>query len=163
MDGGQSSCTCLMTIDCMAVPVRWYGVQPYNRWWQQAVPLIFVITVGLPTIPLLNPQFSIVNIPLFITLKIGSFTVAIFGSFLATFDLLFSSFLFVWQKNDQKVTKEEMKNVRATPKSNSVDNVRALQGDTTVLEDVIKLWWRWDNNRTSVDKGFSTHSRWWES
>ena len=29
--------------------------------------------------------------------------------------------------------------VRATPKSNSVDNVRALQGDATVLEDAIKL------------------------
>ena len=29
--------------------------------------------------------------------------------------------------------------VRATPKSNSVDNVRALQGDATVLEDMIKL------------------------
>ena len=29
--------------------------------------------------------------------------------------------------------------VRATPKSNSVDNVRALQGDATVLETTIKL------------------------
>ena len=29
--------------------------------------------------------------------------------------------------------------VRATPKSNSVDNVQALQGDATVLEKVIKL------------------------
>ena len=29
--------------------------------------------------------------------------------------------------------------VRATPKSNSVDNVRALQGDATVLEKTIKL------------------------
>ena len=29
--------------------------------------------------------------------------------------------------------------VRATPKSNSMDNVRALQGDTMVLEDAIKL------------------------
>ena len=29
--------------------------------------------------------------------------------------------------------------VRATPKSNSVDIVRALQGDATVLEDAIKL------------------------
>ena len=29
--------------------------------------------------------------------------------------------------------------VRATPKSNSVDNVWALQGDATVLEKVIKL------------------------
>ena len=29
--------------------------------------------------------------------------------------------------------------VRATPKSNSVDNVRALQGDATVLEKAIKL------------------------
>ena len=29
--------------------------------------------------------------------------------------------------------------VRATPKSNSVDKVRALQGDATVLEDAIKL------------------------
>ena len=29
--------------------------------------------------------------------------------------------------------------VRATPKSNSVDNVRALQGDATVLENAIKL------------------------
>ena len=29
--------------------------------------------------------------------------------------------------------------VRATPKSNSVDNVRALQGDAMVLEDAIKL------------------------
>ena len=32
-----------------------------------------------------------------------------------------------------------MRAVRATPKSNSVDNVRALQGDATVLEDAIKL------------------------
>ena len=29
--------------------------------------------------------------------------------------------------------------VRATPKSNSVDDVRALQGDATVLEDAIKI------------------------
>ena len=29
--------------------------------------------------------------------------------------------------------------VRATPKSNCVDNVRALQGDATVLEKTIKL------------------------
>ena len=29
--------------------------------------------------------------------------------------------------------------VRATPKSNSVDNVRAIQGDATVLEKTIKL------------------------
>ena len=29
--------------------------------------------------------------------------------------------------------------VKATPKSNSVDNVRALQGDATVLENAIKL------------------------
>ena len=29
--------------------------------------------------------------------------------------------------------------VRATPKSNSVDNVQALQGDATVLEKAIKL------------------------
>ena len=29
--------------------------------------------------------------------------------------------------------------VRATPKSNSVDNVRALQGDAMVLENAIKL------------------------
>ena len=29
--------------------------------------------------------------------------------------------------------------VRATPKSNSVDNMRALQGNATVLEDAIKL------------------------
>ena len=35
--------------------------------------------------------------------------------------------------------KAELKPVRATPKSNSVDNVQALQGDATVLEDVIKL------------------------
>ena len=53
--------------------------------------------------------------------------------------------------------------VRATPKSNSVDNVRALQGDTTVLEKTIKLWWERDNNRTLVDEGGSSHNRWWES
>ena len=53
--------------------------------------------------------------------------------------------------------------VRATPKSNSVDNVRALQGDATVLEKAIKLWWEWDNNRTLVDEGGSSHNRWWES
>ena len=29
--------------------------------------------------------------------------------------------------------------VRATPKSNSMDNMWALQGDATVLEDAIKL------------------------
>ena len=34
---------------------------------------------------------------------------------------------------------EESQCVRATPKSNSVDNVRALQGDATVLEKGIKL------------------------
>ena len=53
--------------------------------------------------------------------------------------------------------------VRATPKSNSVDNVRALQGDATVLEKAIKLWWERDNNRTLVDEGGSSHNRWWES
>ena len=53
--------------------------------------------------------------------------------------------------------------VRATPKSNSVDNMRALQGDATVLEKAIKLWWERDNNRTLVDEGGSSHYRWWES
>jgi len=33
----------------------------------------------------------------------------------------------------------DVHDVRATPKSNSVDNVRALQGDATVLEKTIKL------------------------
>ena len=32
-------------------------------------------------------------------------------------------------------------NVRATPKSNSVDNVRALQGNATAFKYTIKLWW----------------------
>src|ERR1700679_3100481 len=31
MDGGRLSHTHLMTVDCMAVPIRWYGVQPYYR------------------------------------------------------------------------------------------------------------------------------------
>ena len=37
------------------------------------------------------------------------------------------------------LTEIEKPVVRATPKSNSVDNVRALQGDATVLEKTIKL------------------------
>jgi hypothetical protein len=30
MDGGQSSRTHLMTVNCMAVPIRRYSVQPYG-------------------------------------------------------------------------------------------------------------------------------------
>ena len=60
-------------------------------------------------------------------------------------------------------TMQDQITVRATPKSNTVDNVRALQGDATVLEQTIKLWWERDNNRTLVDEGGSTHYRWWES
>ena len=41
--------------------------------------------------------------------------------------------------HDVLSTAEEDIIVRATPKSNSVDNVRALQGDATVLENAIKL------------------------
>ena len=40
--------------------------------------------------------------------------------------------------DDILIYSEDM-TVRATPKSNSVDNVRALQGDATVLEKAIKL------------------------
>ena len=48
-----------------------------------------------------------------------------------------------WEKGHRSEKFSEVKksgeSVRATPKSNSVDNVRALQGDATVLEDAIKL------------------------
>ena len=40
---------------------------------------------------------------------------------------------------DEDSPKPDCIAVRATPKSNSGDNVRALQGDATVLEDAIKL------------------------
>ena len=47
-----------------------------------------------------------------------------------------------WQERQQQgrgMAETTTMAVRATPKSNSVDNVRALQGDATVLEKTIKL------------------------
>ena len=64
---------------------------------------------------------------------------------------------------DEDSPKPDCIAVRATPKSNSVDNMQTLQGNARSFKDVIKVWWEWDNNRMSVDEGFSTHNRWWES